>query len=205
MAQGGFPRSSAASLPPPPEKVRPETAANQRPSGRAQGGDQLAHWLFEAIRGLPAPVVVAILSAAPISEVRGGIPVGMALGMPLVQILPIAVAANVIIVLPIILWFNRLADWLMKRGWLTGLVERLIKRARSKKPLVDKYGVFAVTLFVAIPLPVTGAWTGSLVAAVFEMDFWRALACLVLGVLLASAIVSALCVGGWWAAGAIGG
>ncbi|MGC9319965.1 MAG: COG2426 family protein [Armatimonadota bacterium] len=155
--------------------------------------------LFEAVKdAIPPRAVVALLSAAPISEVRGGIPAGLLLEMPLKEILPIAIIANVLIVIPVLLWFNPLADWLMERGVLTGIVRRLIARARSKKPMVDRYGVFAVTLFVAIPLPVTGAWTGALVASVFEMDFWRALACMFLGVIIASIIVTLLCLGGFW-------
>lgn len=154
------------------------------------------HALFEAIKELPPPLVVAIMSALPISEVRGGIPAGLLMGMSLWQILPIAIVCNVLSVVPIILWFNPVADWLSARGYLKWLVNKLLARARSKKPMVDKYGVYAVTLFVAIPLPMTGAWTGSLVAAVFKMDFWRALACMVVGVAIASAIVSALCYGG---------
>ncbi len=154
--------------------------------------------ILEALGNLPDPVVVAIVSALPIFEVRGGIPVGMAKGMSLTEILPIAIAANVLIVVPILLWFNPVADWLMQRGILTGIIKRLIARARSKKPMVDKHGVWAVTLFVAIPLPVTGAWTGALVASVFEMDFWRAVACMVLGVMIASAIVTALSLAGFY-------
>ena len=166
----------------------------------------MVHSLFEAVRDLPPHLVVAIFSALPISEVRGGIPIGyFAYNMPLAQLIPVAAAANVISVLPILLWFNPVADWLMKRGWLTGLLERLIKRARSKKPMVDKYGVYAITLFVAIPLPVTGAWTGSLVASVFEMDFWRAVACMIAGVLIACAIVTVLCAAGLYAGSLIAG
>jgi len=120
----------------------------------------------------------------------------MWLGMSLWEILPIAIACNVLSVVPIILWFNPVADWLCRRGYCVWLVNKLLARARSKKPVVDKYGVYAVTLFVAIPLPMTGAWTGSLVAAVFKMDFWRALGCMVAGVAIASAIVSAVCYGG---------
>jgi len=158
-----------------------------------------------ALSGLHPLVKVAIVSALPIFEVRGGIPLGMQQGLPLAQILPVAIAANVLIVVPVLLWFNPIADWLMRRGILTGIVRRLIARARSKKPMVDKYGVFAVTLFVAIPLPVTGAWTGALVASVFEMNFWRALACMFLGVVIASAIVTALSMAGFWGYEAVAG
>lgn len=158
--------------------------------------------IIAALSGLHPLVKVAIVSAMPIFEVRGGIPLGILWELPLIQMLPVAIAANVLIVVPVLLWFNPVADWLMERGILTGLVRRLIARARSKKPMVDKYGVFAVTLFVAVPLPVTGAWTGALVASVFEMDFWRALACMFLGVVIASAIVTALTMAGVWGYGA---
>ncbi len=154
--------------------------------------------ILGALSGLHPLTKVAIVSALPIFEVRGGIPLGIHWDLPLIEMLPVAIAANVLIVVPVLLWFNPVADWLIERGILTGIVRRLIARARSKKPMVDKYGVFAVTLFVAIPLPVTGAWTGALVASVFEMDFWRAIACMILGVIIASAIVTSLTLGGVW-------
>ncbi|MGI5817693.1 MAG: COG2426 family protein [Armatimonadota bacterium] len=155
--------------------------------------------ILDALSSLPGPVAVAIASALPISEVRGGIPLGIfEYKMPLVEILPIAIAANVLIIIPVLLWFNPIADWMMERGILTGIVRRLLARARSKKPLVDKHGIYALTLLVAVPLPVTGAWTGALVASVFEMNFMRAVLCIALGVVIASAIVSALCLGGIW-------
>ena len=156
----------------------------------------VTEWLFEALRGLPPQWVVIILSAAPISEVRGSIPVGLALGMPLSVILPLAVISNVVSVLPVVLCFNWVAARLADKPVLGGLISRLIRRARSKEAIVEKYGVFAITLFVAIPLPVTGAWTGSLVAAVFGMRFWRVVLCLTLGVSIATAIVTSLSVAG---------
>lgn len=156
----------------------------------------MAEWLFEAIRSLPPELVVIILSAAPVSEVRGGIPAGLILGLPLTTILPLAVISNVVSVLPVILCFDWVADWLADKPVLGGLISRLMRRARSKEALVKKHGVWAITLFVAIPLPVTGAWTGSLVAAVFGMRFWQVVLCLILGVLIASAIVTCLSLAG---------
>jgi len=161
--------------------------------------------ILAALNGLHPMVKVAIVSALPVFEVRGGIPVGMATGAPLAEIIPIAIIANVLIVIPILLWFNPLADWLIRKGILTGLVRRLIARARSKKPMVDKHGVWALTLFVAIPLPVTGAWTGAMVAAVFEMSFWRAVLCLTLGVMIASVVVTLLSMAGFYAYDAAAG
>ena len=152
--------------------------------------------IVEALSEVHPLIRVAIISALPIFEVRLGIPMGVAWEVPLPQMLPVAIAANVLIVVPILLWFNPVANWLIDRGILTGLLRRLIARARSKKPMVDKHGVWAITLFVAIPLPVTGAWTGAMVASVFHMNFWRALLCMVLGVMIASAVMTALSLAG---------
>ncbi len=152
--------------------------------------------IFEAIKDLPAEWVVVILSALPISEVRGGIPMGMKMGLPLYQILPLAIVSNVVSVLPVVLCFNWVAQRLADKPLLGRLITRLIRRARAKEEMVNKHGVWAVTLFVAIPLPVTGAWTGSLVAAVFGMRFGRVLFCLTVGVMIASAIVTSLTVAG---------
>ena len=156
----------------------------------------MAEWLFEVIRELPPAWVVIILSALPISEVRGGIPAGLILGMPLTAILPLAVIANVVSVLPVVLGFNWVADRLADKPILGGIISRLIRRARSREEMVRKYGVFAITLFVAIPLPVTGAWTGSLVGAVFGMRFWQVVLCLTLGVIIAATIVTSLSLAG---------
>jgi len=156
----------------------------------------LTQQIFEAIRDLPAEWVVVILSALPISEVRGGIPAGIIMELPLSRILPLAIVTNVVSVLPVVLGFNWVAQRLVDKPLLGQLITRLIRRARSKEEIVNKHGVWAVTLFVAVPLPVTGAWTGSLVAAVFGMRFGRVLFCLTVGVMIASAIVTSLTVAG---------
>lgn len=153
----------------------------------------MADSLFHALMGWPPLLVVAILSATPISEVRGGIPVGLCYyQLPLATTLLVAVLANVLAVVPVILGFNWAAERLESKPVLGKLVTRLIHRARSKEALVNKHGVWALALFVAIPLPITGAWTGATIAAVFGMNFWRALFCMFVGVLVASVIVTAL-------------
>lgn len=132
----------------------------------------------------------------PISEVRGGIPYGVFLGLPLWKTLALAMPANVLIVVPVILGFNWAAERLADRPLLGNVIAHLLRKARSKEQAVNKYGVWALTLFVAIPLPVTGAWTGAVVGAVFGMHFWRAMGCIAVGVMIASTIVSLLVYGG---------
>ncbi len=152
--------------------------------------------LLSLLHGLPPDLIVGVLSALPVSELRGGIPAGVALGVPLWRVWLVAVVANIISVIPVLLGFEWAAEVFANKPLLGGMVTWLIRRARSKQPLVERHGIWALTLFVAIPLPVTGAWTGALVASVFGMPFWRALACIALGVLIASAIVTVLTMGG---------
>lgn len=155
--------------------------------------EQLQSLLSEA--GLPPLVIVALLSALPISEVRGGIPAGFALNVPLWEILIVAVPANVIAVIPVIVWFEPLAQRFGDTPGLGRFIQWLLRRARRREAEIRKYGVWAVTMFVAVPLPATGAWTGALVASVFGLGFWRSLACVALGVCIASAIVTLACAG----------
>jgi uncharacterized membrane protein len=154
----------------------------------------LAEHLSQTLSQLFAPeIVVMILSALPISEVRGGIPYGLAMAhLPLWKVLVLAMSANVVSVVPVILFFNWAAERLAEAPLLGRVLGHMLKKARSKEELVNKYGVWAVTLFVAIPLPFTGAWTGATVAAVFGMNFWRAVGCMVVGVIIAGTIVTLL-------------
>jgi uncharacterized membrane protein len=152
--------------------------------------------------GVPPLAIVALLSALPISEVRGGIPAGYLMGLDLWKTLLVAIPSNVVAVLPVIRWFSPVATYLEGKPIIGRFVQWLLRRARRREDMVRKYGVFAVTLFIAIPLPVTGAWTGSMVAAVFGLDFWRSLVCALLGVCIASVIVSLACLGVGGLAGA---
>ncbi|MBC7288052.1 MAG: small multi-drug export protein [Armatimonadetes bacterium] len=152
--------------------------------------------LLAALHGLPPDVIVAVLSALPVSELRGGIPAGVALGLSLQRAWLVAVLANIISVIPVLLGFEWFSELCIHRPLLGSIVGWLIRRARSKEEAVRRHGAWALTLFVGIPLPMTGAWTGALIASVFGMPFWRALGCIILGVLMASAIVSSLTVAG---------
>lgn len=157
----------------------------------------MAEHLWHALAGLPDWLVVMVLSAAPVSELRGGIPVGIAAyGMPLWKVLPLAIVSNVVAVLWVVPTFNWMADRFDSTPGLGLLFRWLKRRAERRRDVVEKYGVLAVTLFVAIPLPVTGAWTGSVVASVFGMHFGKAALCLCLGVVIASAIVTSLTLAG---------
>ena len=80
-------------------------------------------------------------------------------------------------------FFNKFANW-------------LLRKAEKNREKIEKYAFWGVALFVAVPLPVTGAWTGSLVAAVIDMKFWKALLSALIGVMIAGAIMTVIFYGG---------
>ncbi len=152
----------------------------------------MSETLQEALHnwGIPRDLIVVLLSAMPVSELRGGIPAGFVLDIPVWRCFLLAVVANVLSVVPILLWAEPAAKFLGRWAPLGRFFDWLFARARRRSGIVEKYGVFGLTLFVAIPLPVTGAWTGSMIAVVMGLNFYKSLACVTLGVLIAGVVVT---------------
>ena len=134
-----------------------------------------------------------LVSMVPIIELRGGLPFGVALGLPYHLAFPAAVIGNLIPAPFIIVYIRRIFK-LMRRYMprLNNLVDSLEKKAHLKGKQMQKYQYLGLWLFVAIPLPGTGAWTGSLAAAFLDMRLKKALPAVVLGVLTAGTIMLAL-------------
>lgn len=138
----------------------------------------------------------ALMSMAPVVELRGGIPLGVGLGLPLWQAYIAAVIGNMIPVPFIIIFIRRIFGWMRTHSELLGgLVDRLERKAHLKGQLVSKYKYLGLMILVAIPLPGTGAWTGALAAAFLDMRLSKALPTIFLGVLIAGLAVSALTYG----------
>jgi len=135
---------------------------------------------------------VFFCSMLPIIELRGAIPLGWGLDLPWWQSYILAVIGNIIPVPFILLFIKRIITWMSgcRVGFFNKVANWLIKKAEKNRKKIEKYSFFGVCLFVAIPLPVTGAWTGSLVAAVFDMKFSKALVSCILGVLIAGVIMT---------------
>ncbi len=153
--------------------------------------------ILEFFSGLPRELYVFVISMLPIIELRGSIPVGAALGLPFYLNYLLSVVGNMLPVPFILLFIPKFLDFLERFKIFKPMVSWLKKRADKNKSrvLVDgeevdggkvkmsKRVFFALTLFVAIPLPGTGAWTGALVAALFKLPFWRSMLAITLGVL----------------------
>lgn len=143
---------------------------------------------------VPPELGTLLIGMIPIAELRGAIPVALVnFALPVWSAFLWAVIGNIIPVIFLLKYLEPLARWLSKHN---RLFERffnwLFARTRRKfSSSAQKYGLFlALMLFVAVPLPVTGAWTGSVAAFLFGMPFRRALFAILLGVLIAGIIVT---------------
>ena len=139
------------------------------------------------------------ISMVPIVELRLGLPYGIALGLEYPLALLAAVVGNILPVPFIIIFVERIFAWIRKHmPSLDGFVTKLENKAHLKSDGVQKYGPIALMIFVGIPLPGTGAWTGSLIAALLGLKPKSAIPFIVLGVLMAAAIMTALTYGVIW-------
>ena len=144
---------------------------------------------------MPDYLYALILSILPISELRGGIPFALLKGYPVVLTYSGCVAANFLVGPLVFVFLNtlhRLLSGIAVYRSLFGWFEKNVRRRTAH--LIDRYGFWGVTIFVAIPLPVTGAYTGSLAAWLFKLDWKRSMLAVMAGVIIAGIIVTVVMV-----------
>ncbi len=157
--------------------------------------ETLVQWFVNALGGSAAKeLIIFIISMIPILELRGGLlAAGPAvLNVEMWRAIPICVIGNLIPVPFILLFITKIFNWLKGTKKLKPMVEKLEARAMKKKDQVEKYEFWGLLLFVGIPLPGTGAWTGSLIAAMLGIRFRKAFPAVVLGVCLAAFLMTVL-------------
>ena len=131
------------------------------------------------------------ISMVPIVELRGGLPIGLASGLDYPIALVASVLGNMLPVPFIIFFIEKIFEWMRKHmPKLDGLVTKMEQKADKNKDTIEKYGYIGLIILVAIPLPGTGAWTGSLVAALMGLEPKKAFPCIFLGVIIAAVIVT---------------
>lgn len=154
----------------------------------------MLQWFTETVLG--KFISTFFISMLPVVELRLGLPYGIALGLDYPLALTAAVLGNMLPVPFIILFIRQIFAWLRRHiPRLDGFVEKLENKAHLKGETVQKYGPLGLLIFVAIPLPGTGAWTGALIAALLDMRLRKAVPSILLGVLIASGIMSAITFG----------
>lgn len=158
----------------------------------------MTDFIVEAITGADVGKYLAtfIISMIPVIELRGAIPIGVSLGLSHAEAMGISIIGNMLPVPFIILFIRPIFRWMTKKsGKLARLAEKLETKAEGKWDKIHRYQFFALTIFVAIPLPGTGAWSGALIAAVMNMRLRNALPSILLGVLIAGILVSGITYG----------
>lgn len=154
--------------------------------------ESLVTWFLNSPLGhhISREMLVFIISLFPIMELRGGMLAASLLDVTMWKGIILSAIGN-FVPLPFILFFIKKIFAALKRTRLfRPLVEKLEKRAMSKKDQIEKYEFWGLVLFVGVPLPVTGAWTGSLIAALIDMDLKKAIMAELVGICLAAVIMT---------------
>ena len=138
--------------------------------------------------------IIFLISMVPILELRGGLlAAGPALlDVPMWQAIPICFIGNLVPIPFILLLITKIFDWMKGTKKLKPLVEKLEHKAMSQSVNIEKYEFWGLVAFVGIPLPGTGAWTGSLIAALLGIRFRKAFPAIVLGLVIATFIMTVL-------------
>ena len=153
--------------------------------------------LFSGLQNIPfgKEFVVFIISLMPILELRGGLIAASLLDLNPITSYIISIVGNVIPV-PFILWFiNSILNWMRDSKHFSKIAKWLDGKVEKHKGQIEKYGFWGLILFVGIPLPGTGAWTGCLIASVLEMNRKKAFIATMIGIFMASIIMMILSFG----------
>jgi uncharacterized membrane protein len=162
--------------------------------------------LIHLLSGSPHEITTVVLAMLPVSELRGAIPYAVTVGkMPWQEAYVIAVIANFVPVIFILWWIGPVSEYLRRFAVFDRFFDWLFARTRRKGKMIERFEILGLILFVAIPLPVTGAWTGSVAAFVFGIKKRVAFPAIFVGIMIAGVIVTLASLGviSFW--GLVGG
>lgn len=145
--------------------------------------------------GIGKEIAVFIISMLPILELRGGLLAASIIGMDFIPAYIISIFGNCLPIPFVLIFLDKIFEWLKKFKTTEKLVVKIENKILSKKAQIEKYGYLGLLLFVGIPLPGTGAWTGAGLAVLLRMDRKKASIFIFLGVILASIIMSIISYG----------
>ena len=160
--------------------------------------DSLVQGLTAALGGkVSGEIIIFIISMIPILELRGGLLAASPalLNVPILRAIPICIIGNLLPIPFILLLIEKVLDLMEKIPGLCKIARWVRQKADKNKGQIEKFGFWGLALFVGIPLPGTGAWTGSLVAALLHMKFGKAIAAILVGIAIATIIMSLLSYG----------
>lgn len=158
--------------------------------------ESIAIWFGETLgQFIPAELVTFIVSLFPILECRGGIIVGRLLGLPLMSTIIASMIGNILPIPFILLFIKKIFKWLKPTKLMGPIVTKLEEKAMKKSNALEKGEFIGLLLFVGIPLPGTGAWTGALIASLLGIDIKKASVAILIGIAMATTIVSLIMYG----------
>lgn len=155
--------------------------------------------ILQFVNGIPAELAVLLLAFAPIVELRAALPVALGVyQMPLIKAFPLVILGNMLPALLIIYGWGALVDYVSKHWpWLSRQMDKWYQKTQGQwDKKIEKYGPWALILFVAIPLPGSGVWSGSLAAWIFGINKRNALLAILAGAILSGVVVTILTYGG---------
>jgi len=144
------------------------------------------------VKGFQKELITIAVAVLPVSELRGAMPLAVAMGMSLKKAFILSVIGNMLPIIPILIFLEPVSAKLRRFKILAKFFDWFFTRTRKKAGVVEKFEALGLILFVAIPLPVTGAWTGCVAASLFKIRFRYAFFAISLGVLIAGIIVATL-------------
>lgn len=158
--------------------------------------DSIAIWFGETLgQYIPAELVTFFVSLLPVLECRGGIIVGRLLGLPLAETVIISMLGNILPIPFILLFIKKIFKWLKPTKFFGKFVNRIEEHAMKKSDALKQGEFLGLMLFVGIPLPGTGAWTGAMISALLGIRIKKSILPIFLGVIMASVIISLIMYG----------
>lgn len=149
-------------------------------------------FISELINFISKEFTVMLTAALPVIELRGAIPVGLSLGLSPIHSFFLSFIGSIIPVPFILFTIRPIFNYLRKTKTFKKMVNKLTNKSLNKSGNIQKYGAWGLLVFVAIPLPGTGVWSGSLIAALLDMRFKLAFPAIFIGNLIAGLIIMAL-------------
>jgi uncharacterized membrane protein len=146
--------------------------------------------VLQSLQSLPPEWTTFIVAMLPIIELRGAIPFAIGVGVSWPKAYLLSVTGNLIPVVPLLLFLGPVSEWLRQLPAFGRFFDWLFARTRRRSVLIQRYGPIGLALFVAIPLPITGGWTGAAAAYLFGFRFRRSFPAIALGVLVAGVVVT---------------
>jgi uncharacterized membrane protein len=153
-------------------------------------------WLVNLLKGLPQELIIFITAVTPVIEVRGSVPLGILyFGLTPSKVILLSILGSILPIIPILWFLNALTEKLRKIKIFDKFFEWLFHRTRTKSKIIEEFELVGLTIFVAIPFPGTGVWTGCVAAYLLRLPWIPTFICATIGTAIASCIMWAASAG----------